>query len=140
MSESAASLFSVINVSASGLSAERLRMEVIANNVANANTTMGPAGGPFRRREVVFAEAMDHAGANSRGVEVVGVQPDQSELPRVYKPGHPHADAEGFVTMPNVVVSNEMVDLMVASRAYEANLNAIRRFQEMTESTLELLR
>ena len=74
------------------------------------------------------------------GVEVVGVQPDNSELPRIHKPGHPHADAEGFVTMPNIVVSNEMVDLMVASRAYEANLNAIRTFQDMANTTLELLR
>ena len=74
------------------------------------------------------------------GVEVVGVQGDQSELPRVFKPGHPHADADGYVTMPNVVVSNEMVDLMVASRAYEANMNAIRTFQEMANNTLELLR
>ena len=74
------------------------------------------------------------------GVRVLGVQSDQSESPRIYKPGHPHADAEGFVTMPNVVVSNEMVDLMVASRAYEANLSAIKTYQEMANSTLELLR
>lgn len=113
-------------------------MEVIANNVANANTTNGPNGEPFRRREVVFSSALDTAGTG--GVDVLGVQPDNSELPRVYKPGHPHADRDGFVTMPNVVVSAEMVDLMVASRAYEANLNAIRTFQEMANNTLELLR
>lgn len=135
------SFFDGINVSSSGLSAERLRMEVIANNVANANTTRGPHGEPFRRREVVFAAALADADASRfTGVEVVGVQGDQSALPRVFKPGHPHADAEGYVTMPNVVVSNEMVDLMVASRAYEANLNAIRTFQEMANNTLELLR
>lgn len=141
MHEAAAtsSFIAGINISSSGLAAERMRMEVIANNVANANTTKGPNGEPFRRREVVFASAMD-VGTNLNGVEVVGVQPDNSELPRVYKPGHPHADAEGFVTMPNVVVSNEMVDLMVASRAYEANLNAIRTFQDMANTTLELLR
>jgi len=129
---------SPIDVSSSGLAAERMRMEVIANNVANANTTMGPNGQPFRRQEVVFKTAMDNS--HSAGVSVVGVQADDSELPKIYKPGHPHADAQGFVTMPNVVVSNEMVDLMVASRAYEANLNAIKTYQEMANSTLELLR
>ena len=133
------SFFAGINISASGLSAERLRMEVIANNVANASTTKGPTGGPFRRRETVFA-ATTGVGLDLNGVQVVGVQPDRSELPRVFKPGHPHADAEGYVTMPNIVVSNEMVDLIVASRAYEANLNAIRTFQEMANTTLELLR
>lgn len=130
---------SPIDVSASGLAAERLRMEVIANNVANANTTKGPDGKPFRRQEVVFTSAMQTANS-AGGVDVVGIQSDDSELPRVYKPSHPHADAEGYVTMPNVVVSNEMVDLMVASRAYEANLSAIKTFQEMANSTLELLR
>lgn len=130
---------SSIDVSSSGLAAERLRMEVIANNVANANTTMGPDGKPFRRQEVVFSSALQSA-EKSGGVNVVGIQADSTDLPRVYKPGHPHADSEGYVTMPNVVVSNEMVDLMVASRAYEANLNAIKTFQEMSNSTLELLR
>lgn len=133
-------VFAGIDVSSSGLAAERLRMEVIANNVANANVTKGPNGAPFRRREVVFATALDHATGDPSGVQVLGIQPDPSELPRVFKPGHPHADAEGFVTMPNVVVSAEMVDLMVASRAYEANLNAIRTFREMANKTLELLR
>lgn len=130
---------SPIDVSSSGLAAERLRMEVIANNVANANTTKGPNGEAFRRQEVVFASAMG-GGNQSGGVDVVGIQADQSELPRIYKPGHPHADDEGYVTMPNIVVSNEMVDLMVASRAYEANLNAIKTYREMANSTLELLR
>ncbi len=129
---------SSIDISSSGLAAERMRMEVIANNVANANTTMGPNGQPFRRQEVVFKTAIEDS--RSAGVSVVGVQADDSELPKIYKPGHPHADSKGFVTMPNVVVSNEMVDLMVASRAYEANLNAIKTYQEMANSTLELLR
>lgn len=133
-------MFSQIDVSSSGLAAERTRMEVIANNVANANVTKGPNGSPFRRREVVFSAVLDSENPQSGGVEVVGIQSDQSELPRIYKPGHPHADAEGFVTMPNVVVSAEMVDLMVASRSYEANLNAIRTFEEMANGTLELLR
>ena len=134
-----ASVFSSIDVSASGLAAERLRMEVIANNVANANSTQSTNGGPYRRREVVFASALNEA-TDGAGVQVVGIQEDMSDLPRVYKPNHPHADANGFVTMPNVTVANEMVDMMVASRAYEANLNAIKSYQEMANSTLELLR
>ena len=134
-------MFPGIKASSSGMAAERLRMEVIANNVANANTTRGADGQPFRRREVVFASALEQAGPHDfGGVKVVGVQPDNSELPRVFKPGHPHADEDGFVTMPNVVVTNEMVDLIVASRAYEANLNAMRTYQDMANSTLELLR
>lgn len=132
------SVFSSIDVSATGLSAERLRMEVIANNVANANSTSGPGGTPFRRQEVVFAAAMNDA--QKGGVEVVGIQEDTSELPKIYKPSHPHADANGFVTMPNVVVANEMVDMMVANRSYEANLNAIKTYQQMAQNTLELLR
>ena len=118
--------FPAISTSASGLSAESLRMEVIANNVANANTTRGVDGEPFRRREVMFASALDETTGQELGVRVEGTRPDASELPRIYKPGHPHADAQGYVTMPNVVISNEMVDLIVASRAYEANLNAIQ--------------
>ena len=134
------SAFRSIDASSSGLTAERVRMDVIANNIANANVTRGPDGQPFRRREVVFSTAMDDAEQSLAGVRVESVQPDNSELTRVYKPGHPHADVEGYVTMPNVVVSSEMVDLMVASRAYEANLNAIRVLRDMTENTLDLLR
>jgi len=132
--------FPAIEASATGLSAESFRIEVIANNVANANTTKGPNGQPFRRQEVLFASMLDDATSRGGGVRVVGMQPDSSELPRVYKPGHPHADAEGYVTMPNVVVSNEMVDLVVASRAYEANLNSIQTYTDMANATLELLR
>ena len=131
------SFFASMDASSSGLAAERLRMEVIANNVANANTTKGPNGEPFRRQEVVFETDVNHP---SGGVRVVDVRGDDAPFPKIYKPGHPHADAAGFVMMPNIAVSNEMVDLMVASRAYEANLNAIKTFQEMAESTLELLR
>lgn len=134
------SLFASIDASASGMAAERLRMEVIANNVANANTTKGENGLPFRRKQVVFEEQLDSLGKGTPGVRVVGIEPDGSELPKVYKPNHPHANKDGYVTMPNVVVSSEMIDLMVASRAYEANLNAIKTYQEMANNTLLLLR
>lgn len=139
-------IVSASDISASGLAAERTRMEVAANNIANAQTTKTPGGGPYRRQQVVFASLYDAAtgGPNAspvlRGVRVVGIQPDMSELPRVYHPGHPDADAEGFVRMPNVQPAMEMVDLITASRAYEANLQALRSFRQMAEHALSLLR
>ena len=138
-------ILSQTDISASGLSAERLRMEVISNNIANANTTRTAEGGPYRRREVVFSAAMDDAlgsrdGSGLRGVEVLGVEQDARELPRVYQPGHPDADAEGYVEMPNVSLANEMVDLITANRGYEANLKVLRSFREMVQQTLTLLR
>ncbi len=138
---------SAADVSASGLSAERLRMEVVADNIANANTTRTPEGGPYRRREVVFSSAYENALRASpsgehelRGVHVVGVRPDSSELPQVYRPAHPDADGNGYVAMPNVHLAHEMVDLVAASRSYEANLKALRTYRQMAESTLSLLR
>jgi len=140
-------ILSSTEISASGLAAERLRMETVANNIANAHSTRSPDGGPYRRRQVVFAAAMqDAAGAstnsaaNLRGVEVVGIQPSTGELPRVYNPSHPDADPEGFVLMPNISVPEEMVDLITASRAYDANLKALRTFKQMVEQSLSLLR
>ncbi|MGB6044914.1 MAG: flagellar basal body rod protein FlgC [Pirellulales bacterium] len=140
-------IFSATDISASGLAAERLRMEVVANNIANAHSTRSASGGPFRRQDVVFASALDDAqssdgpnGHSLSGVRVASVQEDLSELPRVYRPGHPDADKDGFVTMPNVKPANEMVDLITASRAYEANLRTLRTFREMTEQALNVLR
>ncbi|MGI9516982.1 MAG: flagellar basal body rod protein FlgC [Pirellulaceae bacterium] len=139
--------FSAIDISATGLTAERYRMEVIANNIANANSTRSPEGGPYRRQQVVFAAQLDDAldadqGTVQRlaGVTVKGVAHDTSQLPRVYNPGHPDADAAGMVTMPNVKIPYEMVDMITASRAYEANLRSIRSFREMAQQTLTLLR
>ena len=140
-------ILSATDISASGLSAERLRMEVVANNIANAYSTRTPRGGPFRRQDVLFSTAYDNAlrlsgpgGHNLAGVQVLGIQPDLSELPRIYQPGHPDADADGYLTMPNVKLPNEMVDLITASRAYEANLSVLRAFREMSEQALSLLR
>jgi len=140
-------LLSTSQISASGLAAERQRMEVIANNIANANTTRALSGGPYRRQEMLFTEAFDmalsHADHNPhalQGVKVKGVAPDMSEFPQVYNPGHPDADDKGMVQMPNVKLPNEMVDLITASRAYEANLKALHLFRQMTEQTLSLLR
>lgn len=138
-------LFAAGAISGSGMSAERFRMEVIANNIANANSTRSANGGPFRRQDVVFAEALGDAmrpdGAVAlRGVQATEVVEDQSELPRVFMPGHPDADAEGFVRMPNVQLPIEMVNLLTASRAYEANLRAAQTFRQMNEQALTLLR
>ena len=141
------SILSATDISASGLAAERLRMEVVANNIANANSTRSASGGPYRRQDVVFAAAFDDlsasddaSGQSLLGVRVAGVKEDASELPQVYRPGHPDADQDGFVTMPNVKPANEMVDLITASRAYEANLRTLRTFREMTEQALQVLR
>jgi flagellar basal-body rod protein FlgC len=136
-----------VSVSAAGLAAERLRMEVIANNIANAQTTRTPEGGPYRRQQVSFAALYDQirsGGSNDsgklKGVRVLRVDDDPSEFPRIYQPGHPDAASDGFVAYPNVQVAMEMVDLIAASRAYESNLNALKTFKDMTENTLSLLR
>jgi flagellar basal-body rod protein FlgC len=139
------SLFAAGAISASGMAAERLRMEVIANNIANAQSTRTPGGGPFRRQDVVFETVLaQHAKAGTAGalggVRTVDVVDDPSEPQRVYNPGHPDADADGFVSLPNVHLPIEMVNLMTATRSYEANLKAAQAFQKMNEQALALLR
>lgn len=135
-------IFAVTNISASGLAAERLRMEVVANNIANAFSTRTPEGGPYRRQEVVFSAILQDALADGElepgGVQVVGIVPDQSELQAIHKPGHPDADNNGFVLMPNVQLPIEMVDLITANRAYEANLKVLRAFRQQAELALSL--
>lgn len=142
--------FNAFNISSSGLTAERLRMETVANNIANASVTRTPEGGPFRRKDVVFETALSrssqfHSGtANTTsglaGVNVVGIVDDQSELPRIHNPGHPDADPDGFVTMPNVNLPIEMVNLITATRAYEANLKAAQSFSDMSQQAIALLK
>ena len=136
-------LFAAADISASGMSAERMRMETVANNIANANSTRSVDGGPYRRKQLVFASLMEGAGADStglQGVRVIGQQSDPSPFPEIYLPGHPDADKKGIVRMPNVKLPNEMIDLITASRSYEANLKALTTFKEMIEQTLTLLR
>jgi flagellar basal-body rod protein FlgC len=119
-------------------------MEVIAHNLANANTTSTPEGGPFRRQEVVFAEVLGGVRADGTpefgGVAAVERVEDPSEPRREYLPGHPDADANGWVLFPNVRLPDEMVNLLTASRAYEANLRAAQTFRTMNEQALTLLR
>jgi flagellar basal-body rod protein FlgC len=149
-------LFDALDVSASGLSAERLRMDVTAGNLANAQSTSAAGGGPYRRREVVLQErgatpfSAALAGARGAtgvavpstpgGVRVAGIVEDPSPDRLVHDPGHPDADARGYVRMPNVNPVSEMVDLITASRGYEANVTALQTAKQMFAKTLDLLR
>ena len=142
--------YSSIEVSASGLSAERLRMDVIANNIANVNTTRTPEGGVFKRQLTIMAQKLDESQSDSldandgskrlAGVQAVGIINDSGPDRLVYDPMHPDADAQGYVHMPNVEVVKEMVDMMSASRAYEANVTAIQEARAMGTATLGLLK
>lgn len=140
------SMFDALNISASGLSAERIRMDVVSANLANANTTRTLDGGPYRRREALFSEVAGEFGggvvngSNSGvgGVRVASVVQDQSPLRMVFDPGHPDADANGYVALPNVNVVTEMVDMISASRAYEANATAFQSAKQMAMRALEL--
>jgi flagellar basal-body rod protein FlgC len=145
--------YTSIEVSATGLSAERLAMDTIANNIANVNTTRTAEGGPFKRQLVVYAQkneptpasagALDDSGdpARSRaGVDVVGIVKDQGPDRLIYDPSHPDADPNGYVHMPNIDIVKEMVDMMAASRAYEANVTAIQEARAMGTATLGLLK
>ena len=133
-----------LHISSSGLEAENVRMEVAANNSANAQTTHGADGKPFRRKEVIFAAELQHAiggqhqVSDLNGVRVAGIVDDKRPSERVYRPGHPDADADGYVSMPNVNPVEEMVNMMSASRAYDANLAAIKSATEMARKALEI--
>jgi flagellar basal-body rod protein FlgC len=147
-------LFGALDISATALSAERLRMDVTAENLANAQSTRNAAGtGPYRRKEVVlestdggFAGALAAArgsgsgSSSAGGVRVAGIVEDQTPSRLVYDPGHPDANAQGYVAMPNVNPVTEMVDLIGASRSYEANVTAMQTAKQMFTKTLDLLR
>ena len=146
-------MFGGLEISASGLTAQRLRMDVTAENLANAQTTKGADGQPYRRKEVVLREvaqggfgaqltAAMGTGANTRpgGVEVAEIATDQTAGKMVYDPSHPDANAQGYVQMPNVDTVTEMVDLIDSSRAYEANVTAMQSAKQMFTKTLDLLR
>jgi flagellar basal-body rod protein FlgC len=129
-------MFDALEISGTGLTAQRLRMDVTAENLANAQSTN------YRRKEVVLQQASFGAtlDAASRGVEVAGVVQDSSPGKRVYDPGNPAADAQGYVTMPNVDSVTEMVDLIGSSRAYEANVTAMQTAKTMFSKTLDILK
>jgi flagellar basal-body rod protein FlgC len=136
------SLMPSIGISSSGLDAETRRMEVIANNIANANTTSGADGKVYRRKQVVFSEQLSDTIQKaegrrlSTGVRVSDTVEDMRDLKKVFRPGHPDADKDGFVSMPNVNPVEEMVDMMSSVRSYEANLAAIRAARKMADQAL----
>ncbi|MBA1333848.1 MAG: Flagellar basal-body rod protein FlgC [Firmicutes bacterium] len=144
--------FDALNISASGLTAQRLRMDVIAKNIANANTTRTENGLPYRRQVVVFEENSrdlpfsEYLSGESRklfprldgGVKVTAIKEDKSPYKVVYDPGHPDADQDGYVRMPNVDVVTEMVNMISATRAYEANVTALNATKSMAMKALEI--
>ena len=137
-------LRSAIDAAASALNAERARIEVAVSNLANIESTRGPDGQPYRRRDVVLQSApvdsFDQVlgRASATGVQVAGVVEDQSAPRRRYEPSHPDADKEGYVSLPNVDPAEEMVDMLSAARAYQANLVAIGLIRDMVSRALEL--
>jgi flagellar basal-body rod protein FlgC len=142
------SLFSVLNVSASGMSAQRTRAEFIVQNLANADTTRTPEGGPYRRRDVVLeTQAIGDAFStvlsgelSTTGVGVAEVRVDDKDPVRRYLPGHPDADKDGYVAMPRVNPAEDMVDLLGASRGYQANVAAISAVKDMIHRSIDLFR
>jgi flagellar basal-body rod protein FlgC len=141
---SVSGVFSAMEVSASGLTAERGRMNVIASNLANARTTHGADGKPYQRLDPVFTATEAAPGSfdpvlrNIREVELSGVRTDNTPGELVYDPGHPDANAQGYVQYPNVNVVTEMVNLMTASRAYEAGVTSIESLKSMARSALKI--
>lgn len=129
--------FSAIDIAISGMNAHRKQMEVVSSNVANIQTTDSGNGKPYRRLEVEFKSAGD----GITGVEIDGIIKDMSDFHKIIaRPGDPRADKDGYITMPNVDLPIELMNLNVASRAYQANVAMLKRYQKMVESTLELLK
>lgn len=142
------SIFSGLNISASGLTAQRLRMDTISENIANVNTTRDEDGDVYRRKTVVFAEKQDFSfsdtlsaasGLKSSGVKVTQIVEDTvTDLNMVYDPSHPDADENGYVSYPNVNTVTEMTNLIDSSRAYEANVTAFNATKSLLLATLEM--
>lgn len=144
------SLFSSIDVSASGMSAQRERAEVLVENIANAETTRTAEGGPYRRRDVVFesspvpsqfsSEFDSQLEQQSAGVKVSQIVVDNTDPNRRYMPGHPDADKDGYVSFPHMNPAEDMVDLLNASRSYQANVSAISSIKDMIQRSIDLFR
>jgi flagellar basal-body rod protein FlgC len=143
------SLFSALSVGASGMAAQRVRAELLVENMANAETTRTPEGGPYRRKDVVFESGPVESPFSSvfntqldggpTGVTVSDVLSDNSEPERRYMPGHPDADKDGYVAFPKMNPAEDMVDLMSSSRTYEANVAAIGAVKDMIQRSIDLL-
>jgi flagellar basal-body rod protein FlgC len=143
------SLLSALSVSASGMAAQRTRAEVLVENIANSETTRTAEGGPYRRKDAIFSSQnvpsafqseLDSELNGLTGVSVTGISVDTREPERRYMPGHPDADPEGYVNMPRINPAEDMVDLMGASRSYEANVSAISAVKDMIQRSIDLLR
>lgn len=139
-------MFSNFNISASGLTAQRLRMDTISGNIANVNTTRTDEGEPYRRKLPVFSEKdasfreslKSQLNSSSRGVEVDEIAEDPSPFKEQYRPDHPDANEDGYVEMPNIDITSEMVDMIEASRAYEGNVTALNSSKDMSMKALEI--
>ena len=144
------SLFSVLSVSASGMAAQRTRAALLVENLANSETTRTPEGGPYRRKDAVFtseqvgsafaSEFQSQLGGEMTGVRVNGITVDTREPESRYLPGHPDADANGYVAMPRVNPAEDMVDLMNANRSYQANVSAMSAIKDMIQRSIDLLK
>lgn len=141
-------ILTAMSISASGLTAQRARMNVVSSNLANVQTTRTPEGGPYRAKSIVFmakpvpgdfkAALAGKLSESMQGVEILGVIEDKEDFKEVYDPSHPDADERGVVLMPNINVMEEMVDMLSATRAYEANVTAINAAKGMALKTLEI--
>jgi flagellar basal-body rod protein FlgC len=142
------SLFSALSVGVSGMEAQRMRAELLVENLANAETTRTPEGGPYRRKDAVFTSAPVESPFGSvfaeqleaGGVAVAEISVDSRDPERRYLPGHPDADANGYVAFPRVNPAEDMVDLMGATRSYQANVSAISAVKDMLQKSIDLLR
>jgi flagellar basal-body rod protein FlgC len=143
------SFFNALNISATGLTAQRLRMDLISQNIANVNTTRTAEGGPYRRKAALFEEIggfdeefAKYLGTTDEGVgggvRISGIVPDGTPSEQIYSPNHPDANNEGYLLLPNVNIVEEMVDMIAASRSYEANVTVIGSTKQMIAKTMEI--
>lgn len=140
-------MFDVLAISSSGLRAQRNRLEVIATNLANVHTTRTEEGGPYRKKDIVFASDDVSGGKfgsllqqKIEGVKVDTIQESNKSFEKIFDPAHPDADKDGYVTLPNVNVMEEMVDMMSATRSYEANINVISATKHMFMKAIDILK
>jgi len=144
------SLLSALSVSASGLTAQRTRAELLVENLANSETTRTPEGGPYKRKDAIFssaaqgspfsAEFQREMGSYSNGVEVSDIYTDRREPDKRFLPGHPDADASGYVDFPRINPAEDMVDLMAATRGFDANVSAMSAVKDMIQKSIDLLK
>jgi flagellar basal-body rod protein FlgC len=145
------SLFAALTVSATGMAAQRTRAALLVENIANSETTRTPEGGPYRRKDAIFTTQQvgsafgteldaQLGGTQLSGVSVAGISVDNSEPEKRYMPGHPDADANGYVSMPRVNPAEDMVDLVSADRSYQANVAAMSAVKDMIQKSIDLLK